>query len=99
MSLGNLWVVNSTGHQGADGLTDLLQQCVGAATKSTFGNKFSRGCCKMRHSHKPWFDANYRITKHELRLWLKANHDSHAAKHQESKLKNLFLKKEFFRKL
>jgi hypothetical protein len=25
-SLGNLWVVNSTGHLGVDGLTDLLQQ-------------------------------------------------------------------------
>ncbi len=25
MSLGNLWVVNSIGHLGVDGLTDLLQ--------------------------------------------------------------------------
>jgi hypothetical protein len=38
-SLGNLWVVNSIGHLGADELVDLLQQCVGAATKFTFGNK------------------------------------------------------------
>jgi hypothetical protein len=31
--------------------------------------------------------------KHELRLWLKANPDSYAAKHQESRLKNLLKKK------
>ncbi len=53
MSLGNLWVANSTGHLGVDGLTELLQQCVGAVTESTFGNKLSRGRCKMRHCHKP----------------------------------------------
>jgi hypothetical protein len=28
-----------------------------------------------------------------LRLWLKANHDSHVAKHQENKLKNLLKRK------
>jgi hypothetical protein len=92
-SLGNLWVANSTGHLGVDGLTDLLQQCVGAAVKSTFGNKLSGGCCKMRHCHKPWFDANCRIAKRELRLWLKANHDSHAVKHQQSNLKKLLKRK------
>jgi hypothetical protein len=38
-SLGKLWVVNLIGHLGADGLIDLLQQCVGVTTKSIFGNK------------------------------------------------------------
>jgi hypothetical protein len=88
-SLGNLWVTNFTGHLGVNGLTDLLQQCVGATTDSTFGNKLSGGCYKMRHCHKPWFDANCRIAKRELRLWLKANHHSHAVKHQQSNLKKL----------
>jgi hypothetical protein len=46
-SLGNLWVVNSTEHLGVDGLTDLLQQCVGVVTESTFGNKLLGGRCKM----------------------------------------------------
>jgi hypothetical protein len=85
-NLGNLWVANSTRHLGVDGLTDLLQQCVGAAAESTFGNKLSGGRCKMRHCHKPWFDADCCITKRELTLSLKANHDSHAAKHQQSNL-------------
>jgi hypothetical protein len=31
--------------------------------------------------------------KHELRFWLKTNPDSHAAKHQENKLKNLLKRK------
>jgi hypothetical protein len=31
--------------------------------------------------------------KRELKLWLKANHDSHAAKHHKSKLKILLKKK------
>ncbi len=85
-NLANLWVANSTGHPGVDGLTDLLQQCMGAAMESTFGNKLSGGRCKMRHCHKPWFDADCRIAKRELRLWLKANQDSHAAKHQQNYL-------------
>jgi hypothetical protein len=85
-SLGNLWVADSIGHLGANGLANLLQQCVGVAAKSTFGNKFSRGSYRERHCHKPWFDADYCTTKCELRLWLKANPNSHAAKHQESKL-------------
>jgi hypothetical protein len=89
MSLGNLWVVNSIGHLGADGLADLLQQCLGATTESTFGNKPSGGSCRKGHYHKPWFDADYRIVKHELRFWLKTNPDSHAAKHQKSKHRNL----------
>jgi hypothetical protein len=92
-SLGNLWVVNSTGHLGVDGLTDLLQQCVGAATEFTFGSKLSGGHCKMRHCHKPWFDTDCRIVKRELRLWLKANDDSHAVKHQQSNLKKLLKRK------
>jgi hypothetical protein len=33
------------------------------------------------------------MEKRELRLWLKANLDLHAAKHQESKLKKLLKKK------
>jgi hypothetical protein len=37
--------------------------------------------------------VDYCIAKRELRLWLKANHDSHAAKHQERKLKNLLKRK------
>ncbi len=92
-NLGNLWVANSTGHLGVDGLIDLLQLCVGATTEFTFDNKLSGGCCKMEHCHKPWFDADCCITKRELRLWLKANHDSHATKHQENKL---FKKWNFF---
>jgi hypothetical protein len=31
--------------------------------------------------------------KHELKLWLKANPDSHIAKQQENKLKNLLKRK------
>jgi len=92
-SLGNLWVIDSIKHLGADRLTDLLQQCGSVATKSTFGSKPSKGNCKKRHCHKPWFDADYHIAKRELKLWLKANLDSHAAKHQESKLKILLKKK------
>jgi hypothetical protein len=87
VSLGNLWVANSIGHLGADGLANLLQQCVGAAAESIFGNKPSGGSCKKRHCHRPWFDADYRIAKLELKLWLKADPDSYATKHQESKLK------------
>jgi hypothetical protein len=94
-SLGNLWVVDSIGHLGANELVDLLQQCVGAATKFTFGNKSSGGSCRKRHCHKPWFDVDYRTTKRELRLWMKANLDSHITKHQKSKLKNLLKKKRF----
>ncbi len=52
-NLGNLWVANSIGHLGADGLTDLLEQCVGVATKSIFGNKPSGGSCRKRLCHKP----------------------------------------------
>jgi hypothetical protein len=69
---------------------------VGAAAKSTFGNKSSGGSCRKRHCHKPWFDVDCHTTKCELRLWLKANPDSHAAKHQESKLKNLLKRKRNF---
>ncbi len=95
-SLGNLWVANSIGHLGANGLVDVLQQCVGVATKFTLGNKLSGGSYKRRHYHKPWFDIDYRIAKHELKLWLKANFDSHATKHQENKLKNLLKRKRIF---
>jgi hypothetical protein len=62
---------------------------VGVATESTFGSKFSGGCCRMQHRHKPWFDVDCCIAKRELRLWLKANHDSHATKPKESKFKIL----------
>ncbi len=47
MSFGNLWVVNSTGHLGAYGLTNLLQQCMGVIVEFTFSNKLSGGCCRM----------------------------------------------------
>jgi hypothetical protein len=60
---------------------------MGVATKSTFGNKPLGGNYKEKHYHTPWFDINYGTLKHELRLWLKANLDSHNAKHQEIKLK------------
>ncbi len=66
---------------------------MGVATKSTFGSKPSGGSCREKHYHKPWFDTDYCTTKRELRLWLKANPDSHAVIHQESKLKK-FIKKE-----
>jgi hypothetical protein len=46
-NLGNLWVVNSIGHLRADGLADLLQQCVGVTVESTFGNKLSGGSCAL----------------------------------------------------
>jgi hypothetical protein len=84
-SFGNLWVVNSIGHLGANRLADLLQQCVGVVAESTFSNMPLGGSCKKRHCHKPWFDIDYCTVKHELRLWLKVDPDSHAAKQQESK--------------
>ncbi len=46
VSLGNLWVVDSIGHLGIDGLTDLLQQCVGTITKSYFSNKPLKRSCR-----------------------------------------------------
>jgi hypothetical protein len=52
-NLGNMWVIESIGHLGADELVDLLQQCVGAAAKFTFGNKLSGESYKERHRHKP----------------------------------------------
>jgi hypothetical protein len=66
---------------------------VGVAAKSTFGNKPLGGSCRKRNCHKPWFDIDYRIAKRELRLWMKANLNSHVAKHQKSKFKNLLKKK------
>jgi hypothetical protein len=69
---------------------------VGAATEFTFGNKPLGGSYRKKHCHKPWFDIDYRTTKHELKLWLKANPNLHAAKHQESKLKNLLKWKRIF---
>jgi hypothetical protein len=96
VSLGNLWVVDLIGHLGADGLVDLLQQCAGVVAESTFGSKLLGGSCKERHYHKLWFDADCRIVKRELRLWLKTNPDSHDVKHQESKLKNLLKREKTF---
>jgi hypothetical protein len=52
-SLGNLWVANSIRHLGANGLANLLQQCVGVAAESTFGNKPSGGNYRKGHCHKP----------------------------------------------
>jgi hypothetical protein len=49
----NLWVFDLIGHLGVDELVDLLQQCVGAAAKSTFSNKSSGGSCRKKHYHKP----------------------------------------------
>jgi hypothetical protein len=80
-NLENLWVVDLIGHLRADRLADLLQQYMGAVAASTFSNKPSRGSYRERHCHKPWFNTDCRITKHELRLWLKVNPDSHATKH------------------
>jgi hypothetical protein len=68
VSLGNQWVVNSIGHLGADGLANLLQQCVGVVIKSIFGRKPLGKSCRKKHCHKPWFDVNCRIAKRELRL-------------------------------
>jgi hypothetical protein len=73
--------MNSIGHLGAIELVDLLQQCVGVITKSTFGSKPLGGNCRERHYHNLWFHVNYRIAKRELRLWQKANPDSLAVKH------------------
>jgi hypothetical protein len=63
-----MWVVNSIGHLGADELTDLLQQCMGAAAEFIFGSKPSGRSCKERHRHKPWFDVDCHTTKCELKL-------------------------------
>ncbi len=92
-NLGNLCVVELIGHLGANGLTDLLQQCVGATVESTFGNKPSRRSCRKRHCHIPWFDDDCHIVKGELKLWLKVDPDSYTAKHQENKLKSLLKRK------
>ncbi len=69
---------------------------MGAIVISTFGSKPSGESCRKRHCHKPWFDVDYRITKRELRLWLKAKLDLHTSKHQESKFKNLLKRKIIF---
>jgi hypothetical protein len=68
----------------------------GCCSKFYFGIKPLGGSCKKRHCHKPWFDVDCRTTKRELKLWMKANFDSHIAKHQKSKLKNLLKRKIFF---
>jgi hypothetical protein len=52
-SLGNMWVVDLIKHLGADKLIDLLQQYMGATTKSTFDNKPLGGSCREKHCHKP----------------------------------------------
>jgi hypothetical protein len=51
--LGNLWVVDSIGHLGAHKSVDMLQQCLGATTEITFGNKPSGGNYRKKHCHKP----------------------------------------------
>jgi hypothetical protein len=88
-----MWVIELIGHLGADKLADLLQQCVDAATESIFGNKPLGESYRERHRNKPWFDADCRIAKRELKLWLKANPNSHATKHQKNKLKSLLKRK------
>jgi hypothetical protein len=74
-------------------------KCVGVKAKFTFGNKPLGGSYRKKHCHKPWFDVDYCTTKRELKLWMKANFDSHAAKHQKSKLKNLLKRKRLLGKL
>jgi hypothetical protein len=69
---------------------------MGVVRKSTFDNKFSEGIYKERHYHKTWFDVVCHTRKCELRLWLKANLDSHTVKHQESKYKKLLKRKKKF---
>jgi hypothetical protein len=69
---------------------------MGATVESTFGSKLSGRSYRKRHCHKTWFNIDCLAMKHELKLWLKTNPDSHAAKHKESKLKNLLKKKIFF---
>jgi hypothetical protein len=66
---------------------------VGATTNSIFSNKLSGKSCRESHRHKPWFDADYRIAKRELKLWLKANPNPHTTKHQKNKLKSLLKRK------
>jgi hypothetical protein len=44
---------------------------VGVATNSTFGNKLSRGSCRERHCHKPWFDTALNIKKENLKIYQK----------------------------
>jgi hypothetical protein len=65
-SLGNLWVVDSIGHLGANGVANL--QCVGVVAESIFGNKLLGGSYRKRHCHKPWFDSDYCTAKCELKL-------------------------------
>jgi len=67
-NLGNLWVVDSIGHLGADRLVNLLQQCVGATIESPFGSKPLGGSYRKRHCRKLWFDADYCTTKSELKF-------------------------------
>jgi hypothetical protein len=69
---------------------------VGVATESTFGSTPLGESYRKKHCHKTWIDVDCYTMKHELRLWLKANPDSHVAKHQESKLKNLSKRKRIF---
>ncbi len=52
-SLGNMWVVDSIGHLGANKLVNLLQQCMGAVAKFIFGNRPLGESCRNRHRHKP----------------------------------------------
>jgi hypothetical protein len=52
-NLRNLWVVDLIKHLGEDGLANLLHQCMGVATNSTFGSKPLGGSYRERHCHKP----------------------------------------------
>jgi hypothetical protein len=66
----------------------VLQQSLFLATN------LREGAAKKDIAINPGFTLT-RTTKCELRLWLKANPDSHTTKHQDNKLKNL-LKNNFF---
>jgi phage terminase large subunit-like protein len=72
---------------------------MGVVAKSTYGNKLSGRSHKERHCRKPWFDVDSRTAKCELKLWLKANPNSHVVKHLASKLKKLLKKKKKIGKL
>jgi len=52
-NLGNLWVVDSIGHLGADKIVDMLQQCAGVVIKFTFGSKSLKGSYRKRTAINP----------------------------------------------
>jgi hypothetical protein len=79
-NLGKLWVVESIRHLGRQVRLPIVIVC-GCCSRVYFWLQTFGKSCRDRHYHKPWLDTDCRITKRELKLWLKANSDSHAAKH------------------